>query len=116
MEGHLEITRFLVESGANVEAKTVEYSTPIYIRFQTACTLQLRSNFLMSFISGWTALMWSSIKGHLEITRFLVESGANVEAKTNEYSTPIFTYVFKPLARCNSVQIFSCLSSVVAPR
>ena len=45
-------------------------------------------NFLISVISGWTALIYSSCYGHLETTRFLVESGANVEAKTNEYYTP----------------------------
>jgi ankyrin repeat protein len=33
-------------------------------------------------------LIYSSTEGHLEITRFLVESGANVEAKDNEYYTP----------------------------
>jgi hypothetical protein len=32
--------------------------------------------------------MASSWNGTLETTRFLVESGANVEAKTNEYYTP----------------------------
>jgi ankyrin repeat protein len=35
-----------------------------------------------------TALMQSSGEGHLETTRFLVESGANVEAKDKEYYTP----------------------------
>jgi ankyrin repeat protein len=52
--------------------------------FETARALQLRSTFLISVISGYTALMWSSYNGCLETTRFLVESGANVEAKTNE--------------------------------
>ncbi len=32
--------------------------------------------------------MESSNEGHLEISRFLVESGANVEATNDEYSTP----------------------------
>ncbi len=51
--------------------------------------LQLRSIFLISvIISGKTALLWSSSKGHLEITRFLVESGANVDATDYQYSTP----------------------------
>ena len=50
--------------------------------------MQLRSIFLISVISGYTALMYSSWNGHLETTRFLVESGANVEAKDNLYYTP----------------------------
>jgi ankyrin repeat protein len=88
MSGHLEITRFLVESGANVEARSNEYSAPKDMIFQTARALQLRSIFLISVVSGDTALMLSSEKGQLATTRFLVESGANVEAKNNEYPAP----------------------------
>ena len=61
---------------------------PLEIIFKTAFTLQLRSIFLISVISGWTALILSSCYGHLETTRFLVESGANKEARDNEYYTP----------------------------
>ncbi len=38
--------------------------------------MQLRSIFLISVISGFTALIHSSCHGDLETTRFLVESGA----------------------------------------
>jgi ankyrin repeat protein len=41
--------------------------------------------FLISVISDATALMFSSKNGHLEVTRFLVESGANLEAKSKQY-------------------------------
>ena len=61
---------------------------PQPMMFQTARALQLRSIFLISVISDYTALICSSSEGHLEITRFLVESGANVEAKDNGYYTP----------------------------
>jgi hypothetical protein len=88
-EGHLETTRLLVESGANVEATdTVLYSTPKTRCFKCCAPLQFRSIFVISVISGETALIHSTMKGHLETTRFLVESGANVEAKTNQYYTP----------------------------
>jgi ankyrin repeat protein len=43
---------------------------------------------LLILISGWTALMWSSLNGNFDITRFLVESGANLDAKHNAYYTP----------------------------
>jgi len=45
--------------------------------FETARTI---STFLIDVISGETALIRSSSHGHLEIARFLVESGANIEA------------------------------------
>jgi hypothetical protein len=44
--------------------------------------------FRISFISGQTALILSSHYGRLEITRFLVESGANMEVKDHMYDTP----------------------------
>jgi ankyrin repeat protein len=49
--------------------------------FETARALQLRSIFLISVISGMTALIYSSWKGHLETTRFLLESKADVAAR-----------------------------------
>ncbi len=50
--------------------------------FETARALQLRSIFLISVIRfGRTALIWSSRNGHLETTRFLVQSKADVAAR-----------------------------------
>ncbi len=47
--------------------------------------LQFGSIFLISVIRGWTALMHSSGRGDLHVTQFLVESGANLEAKNSRY-------------------------------
>ena len=33
---------------------------------------------------GWTALIWASCKGDLEIVKLLVESGADIDAKDND--------------------------------
>ena len=33
---------------------------------------------------GWTALIWASCKGDLEIVKLLVENGADIDAKDNE--------------------------------
>ena len=35
--GHLEITQFLVESGAILEAKDIKYDTPKYVVFEMRC-------------------------------------------------------------------------------
>ncbi len=50
--------------------------------------LQFGSIFLISVISGQTALMRSCFWQKLDITRFLVESKANLDAKDNMYYTP----------------------------
>jgi ankyrin repeat protein len=81
--GRLDVTRFLVESKANVEAKDNRYYTPTTLPFKSSTPLQFSSIFLISVFSGWTALIHSSANGKLDVTRFLVESKANVEAKNN---------------------------------
>ena len=83
--GELDVTRFLVESKANVEAKDKWYYTPTTLPFKSSTPLQFSSIFLISVISGETPLICSSRNGKLDVTRFLVESKANVEAKDNEY-------------------------------
>ena len=60
--GHLEVVRFLVESGANKDQGTTDDGvTPLYIAAQN---------------------------GHLEVVRFLVESGANKDQGNG--ATPLF--------------------------
>ena len=51
--------------------------------------MQFGSIFQISVFRGFTALMLSSEKGHFDVTRFLVESKANLEAKEprDGYST-----------------------------
>ena len=85
--GKLDVTRFLVESKANVEAKDNEYYTPTTLPFKSSTPLYFSSIFLISVFSGETALICSSSYGRLDVTRFLVESKANVEAKDDEYYT-----------------------------
>ena len=46
--------------------------------------------------------MWSSRYGKLDVVRFLVESGANVNAKDNEYYTP-YNMIFQ-IARTAAVR------------
>ncbi len=79
--GYLDVTRFLVESKANVEARDNRYYTPTTLPFKSSTPLYFSSIFLISVISGTTALIFSSRNGKLDVTRFLVESKANVEAK-----------------------------------
>ena len=80
--GRLDVTRFLVESKANVEAKDNRYYTPTTLPFKSSTPLQFSSIFLISVISGMTPLIFSSLCGNLDVIRFLVESKADVAART----------------------------------
>ena len=94
--GHLDVTRFLVESGGNLEAKDNGYYTPTTLFFKSPASLYFGPIFLISVVSGYTPLICSSLNGHLDVTRFLVESGGNLEAKDNGYYTPTTLFFKSP--------------------
>jgi len=70
-----------VESGGNLEAKTNEYYTPTTLFFKSPASLYFGPIFLISVVSDWTPLIFSSCYGHLDVTRFLVERKADVAAR-----------------------------------
>ncbi len=57
-------------------------TTPITLPFKSSTPLQFSSIFLISVFSDVTALMRSSSYGKLDVTRFLVESKADVAARS----------------------------------
>lgn len=65
--GNLEITKYLIEHGANIEAIDNEGKTPLIL---------------------------SSFNGKMEVTKYLVEKGANLEAKKNNGWTPLISSSF----------------------
>ena len=81
LNGHLDVTRFLVESGGNLEAKDDEYYTPTTLFFKSPASLYFGPIFLISVVSGATPLIYSSCIGRLDVTRFLVERKADVAAR-----------------------------------
>ena len=80
--GRLDVTRFLVESGGNLEAKDNTYYTPTTLFFKSPASLYFGPIFLISVVSGDTPLIFSSLNGHLDVTRFLVERKADVAARS----------------------------------
>ena len=73
--GKLDVTHLLLESKADLEAKDNKYyplRPPLYFGLI----------FLISVTSGVTALMWSSWYGKLDVTRLLIESKADVAARS----------------------------------
>ena len=60
--GHLEIVKYLVENGADINAKDYE---------------------------EFTSLIRASINGHLEVVKYLVENGADINTKDHVGITPL---------------------------
>ena len=63
-EGHIEVVRFLIESGANKDQEMINGATPLF--------------------------HGSSGRAHVEVVKFLVESGAKKDqCKTDDGATPL---------------------------
>ena len=72
--GHLDVAHLLLESKADLEAKSNEY-------YPLRPPLYFGSIFLISVTSGGTPLMFSSCNGKLDVTHLLIESKADVAAR-----------------------------------
>ena len=87
--GDIELVKdhFVADAGCVLKATNSRYDC-LFLALALPQPMQFCSIFLISVISDKTALMYSSMNGHLDVTRFLVESGANLEAKDNTYYLP----------------------------
>ena len=95
LKGHVDITRFLIEHGANPAAQDQRGSTPLYYasrngRLDIARILvEHGANAEVQDQDGLTPLHSVSWNGDLDIARFLVEHGANPATQDQDGSTPL---------------------------
>nr|WP_223158783.1 ankyrin repeat domain-containing protein [Wolbachia endosymbiont of Pentalonia nigronervosa] len=97
-KGHLDTVKFLVERGADINAIDTDsnHRKPIHIAAQGG-SKDIIEFFLNEGMSvndiaignGWTPLHYTAWKGHVNTAKFLVERGANINAKDNISNTPI---------------------------
>lgn len=86
--GELEVTQDLVEQGANIAAKTNKKWTPLHYSAANGSWNYL--SFEKKYIDKPTnkSELVHNLD-HFEVTKYLVEKGADIEAKTNIKSTPL---------------------------
>ena len=81
--GHLEVTRLLLQSRAEVDKADIWGWTALIRAADsghlevTQLLLQSRAEVDKANDSGWTALIRAARNGHLEVTRLLLQSGAD---------------------------------------
>ncbi|CAG9773085.1 unnamed protein product [Ceutorhynchus assimilis] len=95
-EGHLELVRFLLEYGANVNAITQTNDTALTYACENGHTdvadllIQYGANIEHESEGGRTPLMKACRAGHLCTVKFLIDKGANVRKQTsNNDHTPL---------------------------
>ena len=111
MNGHPDIVKLLIESGAEVNSLANFGRTPLHWAawngFSDVTKLLIENGAIvnakvtgMSTVSvasggpptsevGSTALHYASYEGHEEVCKILIENGADVNIKTNEGWTPL---------------------------
>ena len=86
--GHLEIVKYLVENGADINAKDNNGWTSLIhaaynghlevVKYLVENKADINAIGKYFGFDGLTSLMFASMNGHLEVVKYLVENGANI--------------------------------------
>ncbi len=87
--GNIELVKEIFEANPSCVLETDSRYDCLFLALALPQPMHFGSFFLISVISGFTALIGSSLFGHFDVTRFLVENGANVDARTNDDNTAL---------------------------
>ena len=102
-KGDLEITRFLIESGANTHLMNQNGWTPLMLAIVSPYShieiirLLLASGIDVNFKNqdGWTALMYAAYRGHLGVIRFLITSSdVDINIRNRDGWTTLMIAIF----------------------
>ena len=86
--GHLSCVKLLVENGANVNSRDDMCDPPKYCSKCGHDFSLVFATFIIPCSCSQSCLHLSSEQGHLEVSRFLVESRADVNSQDNECDPP----------------------------
>ncbi len=101
--GNVEIVKYLIENGADTEnmnniwgnTALMKIANSVCIKESEICIeiaqylLDNGANINAKTCNGWTALMYASSYGYLDMVKFLVKNGADINAITNEGYTAL---------------------------
>ena len=93
-EGHAEIARLLIESGANVNATNNFNTTPLHLAADKSdgiaeLLISKGADVKAKGTMGSTALHGAASSGNKIIANLLIENGADVNAKVQGFETPL---------------------------
>ena len=94
-EGHLEVVRLLLESGADKDTAGTNSWTALHFaalngHFQVVrLLLEAGADKDAADTGGWTALRIAAEEGHLEVVRLLLEAGADKDAADTDGDTAL---------------------------
>lgn len=92
---HADITRELIEAGADVNATSNDGRTALMLAASSGfidivnILLDNKANVNMATEDGWTALTYAVDHGYLDMVKILIESGANVNTSSDLDETPL---------------------------
>ena len=92
---HADITRGLIEAGADVNATSNDGRTALMLAASSGLIdivkilLDNKANVNLATEDGWTALTYAVDHGYLDMVKTLIEAGANVNASSDLDETPL---------------------------
>ena len=94
--GNLEGVNYLLNQGANARAETDQGTSSFSLaagrgRLEIVKVLYNKDPSILEQkdSEGRNALIWASMKGHLDVVKFLVQNGADENVQSNEGETPL---------------------------
>ena len=95
LHGYLDIVKWLIKKGANVNAKNRKEHTALHLAVHNAhkevirYLIQQGADINATEHEGDTPLAWAAYKRQIEVVKQLIELGANIHSQNNFGNTPL---------------------------